>query len=258
MKPLLSTMGLTLEQGRRRLMESLELEVRPAECWVVLGPNGSGKTTLLKTLAGLIPPRNGRIELQGQPLGKMKATQRARHIGLVFQQGHAGLHNTTLELAMSGHHPHRRHWWDTEAERHAAMLALGEVGLKDQANQDTQTLSGGELRRAEIARLLLQSPALALLDEPFNHLDIGQQVAMIRLLKRHFVTSGKALLLVTHDLNLATQVSSHCLVLRGDGRWRAGPVETVVSETVFGELYDYPLVECRAPQGTFWGIDWES
>lgn len=256
MKALLSVADLTLQQGERRLAQSLELEIRPGECWVVLGPNGSGKTTLLRALTGLVPTQCGHIQLQGRSLAAMRASHRAQHIGLVFQQGNPGLHNTALELVMSGHHPHRKHWWDTQEERRSAMLALDEVGLADQASQDTQTLSGGELRRAEIARLLVQSPALALLDEPFNHLDIGQQVAMIRLLKRHFVQPGKALLLVTHDLNLATQVSSHCLILHGDGRWTAGPVEAVTSEPVLGQLYDYPLVEYRGPKGNFWGVDW--
>jgi len=254
--PLSSVQDLTLQQGGRRLIDSLALKIRPGECWAVLGPNGSGKTTLLKALAGLLPAQNGCIELQGRPLAAMQIRHRARHVGLVFQQGHTGLHNTTLELVMSGHHPHRKHWWDTREEGRSAMLALAEVGLEEQANQDTQTLSGGELRRAEIARLLVQSPALALLDEPFNHLDIGQQVAMIRLLKQHFVQPGKALLLVTHDINLATQVSSHCLILHGDGRWTSGPVDTMASQAVLGELFDYPLVEYRSPNGSFWGIDW--
>ncbi len=258
MSPLLSTRDLTLQQGGRQLLSSLEFAIHPGQCWVVLGPNGCGKTTLLKTLAGLLTPHEGDIDLHGQALATMSAKRRAQLIGLVFQHGYPGLHNSSFELVMSGHHPRRRHWWDTPQERREAMQALREVGLEDKAEQDAQSLSGGELRRAEIARLLVQSPALALLDEPFNHLDMGQQVAMVHLLKRHFVRPGNALLLVTHDLNLATQVSSHCLIMQGDGRWMAGPVQKMASESVFAELYDYPLVEYRAPGSTFWGVDWTS
>ncbi len=257
MSALIEAHALTLARGERCLVRDLDFRMDAGECWAVLGPNGSGKTTLLKALAGLVPVPPGHLELGGQALERIGVRERARSIGLVLQQGHPGLHNTALELVMSGHHPHRRHWWDTPEEYQDAHRALREVGLDTLAQQDTQTLSGGELRRAEIARLLVQSPAIALLDEPFNHLDIGQQVSMIRLLRRHFVRRDKGLLLVSHDLNLATQVASHCLLLHGDGRWSAGPTSEVAAGAAFGELFQFPLVEYRGAKGPYWGIDWE-
>jgi len=254
---LIHAQELTLARGGRCLVRDLDLQINTGECWAVLGPNGSGKTTLLKALAGLVAVPPGKITLCGRSLEQIGGRERARSIGLVLQQGQPGLHNSTLELVMSGHHPHRRHWWDTPGEYQAARDALREVGLDSQAEQDTQTLSGGELRRAEIARLLVQSPAIALLDEPFNHLDIGQQVGMIRLLRKHFVREDKALLLVSHDLNLATQVASHCLLLQGDGRWSAGATAELAAGAAFSELFQFPLHEYRGPNGSYWGIDWE-
>jgi iron complex transport system ATP-binding protein len=256
-KPILLTGDLSLERGGRCLVRDLDLQIRPGECWMVIGPNGSGKTTLLKAIAGLITADAGDIQLSGTSLRELDARQRALRLGLVFQHGNAGLHNSTLELVMSGHHPRRRHWWDTPGEIETAQQALTEVGLGGLARQDSQTLSGGELRRAEIARLLVQDPTLALLDEPFNHLDIGQQVAMIRLLKRHFLRPQHALLMVVHDLNMVTQAASHCLLLYGDGRWAAGPVAEIATRETLSELYHYPVEEYRAPGGPLWTVAWE-
>ena len=258
MKTLLSVSGLSLEQAGRSLIQGLDLSIRPGACWMVIGPNGSGKTTLLKTLAGLLPVAAGNIHVQGESLDTLDIRRRALRIGLVFQHANPGLHNSTLELVMSGHHPHRKHWWDTPEERLLAYQALDEVGLADKADQNTRTLSGGELRRAEIARLLVQRPTLAMLDEPFNHLDINQQVAMVHLLRKHFTRGDRALLLVAHDLNMVTQVASHCLLLYAEDNWIAGPVHEVVNRASLSKLFHYPLAEYAGPDGPLWGVNWES
>ncbi len=258
MNVLLKTDALTLARGGRCLIDGLELTIRTGERWAVIGPNGCGKSTLLKSLAGLLPPAGGHIHLPpGTPLHGLPPRERARRIGLVFQHGNPGLHNSTLELVMSGHHPHRQHWWDTPEELAAARHALGQVGLAEQAAQNAQTLSGGELRRAEIARLLVQNPALAMLDEPFNHLDIAQQVAMTRLLGAHFTRDGRALLMVVHDINMASGIASHCLLLHGDGRWRAGRAREILNRETLSELFDHPLQACLGRNGTVWMPSWE-
>lgn len=255
---LLRVENLCVRASGHRLVENLDLQINSGECWVVLGPNGSGKTTLLKNLCGLLAPEQGQVRMGKDRIEALDARTRARSIGLIFQHGNAGLHNTTHELVMMGHHPHRAHWWDTPAERDAANQALQAVGLEEKASQEAATLSGGELRRAEVARLLVQAPTLAMLDEPFNHLDIAQQVAMVRLLKKRFVSSERALLLVAHDVNLAAQVASHCLLLQGEGSWKSGPVGQMINRSTLSDLFDYPLAEYRGPDGISWGISWES
>ncbi len=257
MSPLLRIRGLDLGQAGRDLARGLELSIHPGECWVILGPNGGGKTTLLRAMAGLIPAAAARIELHGTSLDRLPARRRARHLGLVFQHGMPGLHNSALELVLAGGYAGRTHWWDTPEEIAAARQALRAVGLEALAEQDSNTLSGGELRRAEIARLLLQNPDLALLDEPFNHLDIGQQVAMLRLLRQHFTRDGHALVLVAHDPNLARQAASHCLLLHGDGRWQAGRAAETATREALSALFGHPLQEYQGPAGPLWGVNWK-
>lgn len=255
---LLKTDGLQLQRGGRRLLDALDLVIEPGQCWVVLGRNGSGKTSLLKTLAAVEAGDTGRIQLDGRALPQLDPRRRARHIGLVFQHSDPGFHSTTLEMALSGGYPHRAGWgWETGQQVDQAMLALRAVGLEQLATRPLESLSGGELRRAEIARLLVQRPALAMLDEPLNHLDIGQQIAMLRLLNERFVGPDHALVLVLHDVNLARRIASHLLLLRGDGRWQAGRVAQLGDRHTLSDLLGYPLQELDTAHGQLLGIDFD-
>lgn len=245
MSSLLRAGGLRIALDGRVLADGLELTIQPGECWVVLGRNGSGKTRLLHTLAGLLMPSAGTLELGGERLHGLDARERARRLGLLLQHSDVGFHHTTLQLALSGSYARNGGWEDTQDLRTAGK-ALRQVQLESCASRLAQSLSGGELRRAEIARLLVQNPALAMLDEPLNHLDIGQQVAMLQLLKQQFTAAGHALLLVLHDLNLARRVASHLLLLYGDGRWCSGSVAQVGDATRLGEAFGYPLRELCA------------
>jgi iron complex transport system ATP-binding protein len=256
---LLRTNGLSVGPGADFLVRDLDLCIEPGQCWVVLGRNGAGKSSLLRALAGLIPPRAGTILLGNTAVGRLPPRERARRVGLVFQHSDPGFHSTTLEMALSGGYPHRPGWgWENPAELAAAAEALRAVGLQEQADRPLESLSGGELRRAEIARLLVQRPGLAMLDEPLNHLDIGQQITILSLLLQRCRNAEKALLLVLHDLNLARQVASHALLLHGDGRWQAGDAQTLTSPATLTRLLGYPLQEFDTPWGRQLGIDFHA
>jgi iron complex transport system ATP-binding protein len=232
------------------LVRHLTWRIHAGECWAVLGPNGTGKSTLLQAIGGLHPCDTRSLFWQQRPLADYPVRQRAHQIGLMLQHSHTGLQNTVLELVLTGAYPHHTGWYrDNAADQQVALCALAEVGLADKAHTQLAVLSGGELRRVEIARLLVQNPTLAMLDEPLNHLDIGQQVAMLRLLQQRFQTSQQALVLVLHDLNLARQIASHCLLLFSDGSWQAGETATVASADNLSALMDYPLIEFATPVG---------
>ncbi len=237
-------------QAHQILVRQLSWQIHTGECWAVLGPNGTGKSTLLHTLSGLHSCDIQDIFWQKHPLFGYSARQRARYIGLLLQQSHTGLQNTALELVLTGTYPHHAGWYQEDAtDQQAARHALACVGLDRQAHTPLAALSGGELRRAEIARLLVQNPTLAMLDEPLNHLDISQQMEMLHLLQQHFQNRQQALVLVMHDLNLARHIASHCLLLFSDGHWQAGETATVASVRALSDLMDYPLIEFRSPVG---------
>jgi iron complex transport system ATP-binding protein len=121
----------------------------------------------------------------------------------------------------------------------AALQAVGLGGIEARL---ADSLSGGERRRLALATLLAQDPRLALLDEPVNHLDPGQQLAVIDLVRRTFGTPGRALVVVLHDVNLALRCCTHLLLLAGGGAARAGEAAALATPATLSELYGHPMV----------------
>jgi iron complex transport system ATP-binding protein len=119
-------------------------------------------------------------------------------------------------------------------------------------DRNVSTLSGGERRRLGIATLLTQDPDLLLLDEPTNHLDIHHQIHILDLLQDKIQSREQALLLVLHDLNLATRYCTHFLLLYGNGETAQGTADEVLTQTRLERLYGHPLQAVPGPHGPVW------
>lgn len=221
--------------------DALRCAFAAGQAWAILGPNGAGKTTLLNTLAGLRPPRAGRVLLDDTPMRALSRRAIARRLGMLFQHHHDGFPATVRETALMGRHPHLRAWEMEGAEDYAAAeSALARVDMTELAERSVQTLSGGERQRLAFATLLTQDPGLWLLDEPTNHLDLHHQIAMLELVGSE-VARGRCAVMATHDINLAARYCSHVLLLYPDGAACWGPVTTMLSVPALERLYSQPL-----------------
>lgn len=239
---LLSAQRLSIVRGQRTLVRDLCLQIEPGTCWGLLGANGAGKTSLLLSLAGLLSAPSDALNLMGKPLARWPQMQKALHLGMLFQQPEAELPGTVMQHVLAGRFPHSSAWgWHSPDDLAAARAALAECGLAELREQEASKLSGGERQRLEIARLLAQAPKLALLDEPSNHLDPGQQIAMLDLLKSRFTAPGHALLMVLHDINLSLRYCDHLLMLLPDGHWLAGTTAELATEANLSDLYQHPM-----------------
>jgi len=242
-RPLLEVRGLRLARGGQTLCDGLEFQVRAGECWGILGPNGSGKTTLLHTMAGLCPPAQGSILLNGEPLADWPRRRRARILGVMLQNEEQVFPVSVLDRVLAGRHPHMPFLaWESADDVTLAREALARVGLSDFEERLFTTLSGGERRRLQIAALLCQAPLLALLDEPENDLDLRYQADLIDYLTTRFTAADRALVMVLHDINLALRHCSH-LILIGNGRSQAGTVEMLGNLNQLSALYACALRE---------------
>ena len=235
--------GLTLKAGTRTLIDALAWQANAGESWVVIGRNGTGKSTLLKTLAMLTAPEAGQVLLGGTPLERLRARERARRIAYLPQAQHDAFGYRVLDVVLAARHPHYAGYWESGAEIGRAHAALAELDLSGFAGRDVRTLSGGERQRVALAALLAQDAPLWLLDEPSAALDLAHQMALARLTCRARA-EGRALITVSHDLNLALQDATHALLLMGDGRWHAGEVATLSAE-LLGDCLGYPLEALR-------------
>lgn len=241
---LLEAEALRVAVPGRLLIESLRWHVRPGEFCALLGGNGSGKSLLLRTLAGLRVPDGGTVRLGGMPLAALARREVAARLGFLPQDPDAPPQGRLGESVLLGRFAHLGFWEGTDADDGRRVAeALAHVDLGDSASRDLATLSGGEQRRAAIARLLVQAPSLYLLDEPTNHLDPGQQLAILERL-RTLTRAGAAVIASLHDPNLALRFATHVCLLSGAGA--ADVIECAALDTArLEKLYGIPFAEAR-------------
>lgn len=240
---MLRTEGLRLAYPGQMLVDALSIEFLPGQVWAVLGRNGGGKSTLLHALAGLRQPEAGNVMLQDAMVGTLSRRALARRIGVLLQEESREFWGSVRDYVLLGRYPHARSpfGWSTEDERIAEheieALHLGALG-----NRTFASLSGGERQRARAAALFAQRPAVYLLDEPLQHLDLPHQVAVLERLSNEARNRGAIVVLVLHDLLFAARYCSRFLLLFGDGRFSVGPADEALTADHLGELYGFPLV----------------
>ena len=240
--PLLAVRGLDVVVGDRTLVRKLDLSLAGGETLAVLGRNGSGKTSLLHTLAGLRGAAAGGIALCGKPYAELAPRAAAHLRGLLVQTHSDAFPASVLETALIGRHPHLGRWaWEGAEDQRIARAALEAVGLAGLEDRDVHSLSGGERQRLAMATLLTQQPLLYLLDEPLAHLDLSHQIVMLELAKRHAGECRAGFIIAIHDMNLALRYCQRALLLYGDGRWKEGPGDEVLTVENLSELYGQPL-----------------
>ena len=242
----LEARSLCVQAGGRELVSELDLKLDAGEFLVVLGRNGSGKTLTLHTLAGLRPAASGGVWLAGSPIERIARRSVARRLGVLTQDTEEGFTTTVLESVLIGRHPHLKALeWEGADDRRIATAALEHVGLAELAHRGTDTLSGGERRRAAIAALLAQDPEILLLDEPTNHLDPHHQLAVLELF-HGLARTGRTVVATLHDATLAARFADRALLLFGDGRWQSGAAAQLLNAQSLGELYLTPMLELAA------------
>src|SRR5450830_953508 len=239
---MIATEQLLLRAGGRTLVEGLDWQVGRGESWSVIGRNGAGKSTLLRTLAGLRPADGGTVHIGGRPLDSWPLEQLARQRAFLAQSRSDAFAYSVIETVLAARHPyHGRRYWEGSDDHAMALHALEQMEVAELAERDVRTLSGGERQRVAIAAMLAQDTPLLLLDEPANALDLAHQVSVMGLLSKLCREQNKTVVMVGHDLNLAHSVSTHALLLMGDGGWLAGPVAEVMQASTLGDYLGHPI-----------------
>lgn len=235
-------------RARPFALSGLSFAVAPGEIVGVIGPNSAGKTTLIRLVSRVVAPAAGRIALDGRPLPRWDAAALARRIAVVPQGVPPQFPFTVEELVLMGRYPHGPgRYFESARDVAAARAAMAATGVGELAALQLESLSGGERQRAVIARALAQEPRLLILDEPTAHLDLRYQAEFAALLTRLNRERGLTCLLVSHDLNLASEVCDRLLLL-ADGRLVAlGPPEAVLEEATLAAVFGCAVTVEQSP-----------
>ena len=233
------------------LLENLSLTLRTGEFVCLLGPNGAGKSTLLRTLAGMQPPLAGQVRVGGDDLHMLTPRELAQRVAVVLtERTDAGM-MTAYALAALGRYPHTdwRGRLLTEDAR-AVDEALAAVGAERLAGRMVAQLSDGERQKVMIARALAQETPLLLLDEPTAYLDLPRRAELMTLLRRLAHEGSRAVLLSTHDLDLALRTADRVWLL-ADGRLYDGAPEDLILNGAFKRAFDVEGVSFDSSSGIF-------
>ncbi len=204
----------------------------------IIGPNGSGKTTLLRLLSRVLPPQEGMILFLGQDIFKLDLKSFCQKTAFVSQDTVINFAFTVSEIVLLGRIPHlKRLQSETKLDRKKAddsMVLTDTLVLKQKMIDE---LSAGERQRVMIAKALAQEPVLLFLDEPTSHLDIGHQIQILDLLKKLNKESGLTIVMVLHDLNLASEYCNRILLLAEGKVFKEGPPEEVLTYQNIEQVY---------------------
>ncbi len=247
-------MSLRLERaslriGARHLVRDVTVEVAPARITALIGPNGAGKSTALRLMAGLWKPTGGRASLDGTALPRLSRRLLARRISFVPQDTHVDVPFTVRELVAMGRHPHLGRFDDPGPTDDAAVAAaMSRADVAHLADRPVTELSGGERRRAVIARSLATGSNVILLDEPTANLDVDHVIETLTLL-RELAAGGATIALALHDLNVVSRWADTVAVLQ-DGRLRAaGPPTEVLDDDLVASVFGVRVERLSAGDG---------
>lgn len=233
------SIGYLLKGGKRKVIhEALDLQLFAGEVTCLLGLNGAGKSTLLRTLCGFQPPLDGEIRLMGKPLDSYSQYNFSLTVGVVLTEKTNAGGITVYDLVSLGRHPYTGFFGQLKAhDREIIGQSLEAAGIAHKSQNYVSELSDGERQKAMIAKVLAQQCPIILLDEPTAFLDVTSRIETMVLLHKLAVEQNKAILLSTHDLDLALQMGD-CLWLQEKGRpMSSGTPEDLIMNGAFETFF---------------------
>lgn len=245
--PVLRCSGVGLVIDGTPILDGIDWTVRADERWVVLGANGAGKTSLLRIAALYQHPSTGALEVLGQRLGRTDVRTLRERIAFSSPALAAKLEPsmTAAEVVMTARYAALAPWWHryTDADRARAHQLLEEWHCAALASHPFPTLSAGERQRVLLARMLMNEPGVALLDEPTAGLDIGGREELVADLAAWARDENRpAMVLVTHHLEEIPPAFTHALVIKGGRTLASGPLHETVTSEILSDAFGLSLI----------------
>jgi len=230
------------------VIEGISFEIKKGDFLGIIGPNGSGKSTLLRLMSRVLCPRSGSIALEGKDAYQMDLKEFCRKVAFVPQDTLINFSFNVEEIVLMGRIPHlKRMQFETKRDFSIARDALSLTDTLYIKEKAIDELSAGERQRVIIAKALAQEPMLLFLDEPTAHLDIGHQVQILDLLKKLNKEDGLTVVMVMHDLNLASEYCNRIMLLNEGRIFKEGSPDEVLTYQNIESVYKTVVVVKKNP-----------
>lgn len=255
--PVLETRGLSIGYKRpkhptRVVADGIDVTLRTGQFVCLLGPNGTGKSTLIRTLAGMQELIAGTISVAGHPLHALSPRVLAKQMSLVLTQRVAVGMMPVVSFVALGRHPYTNWTGRLRPEdEEVVRRVVAEVGIEALIHRPVSELSDGERQKVKIARALAQEPRVMILDEATAFLDLPRRVELMGLLRRLAHKNGRAVLLSTHDLDLALRSADRLWLLPPGGPLRDGVPEDLVLDDAFSATFSNGGIAFDKGSGSF-------
>ena len=232
---------LHFSYGDHEVLRNLDLRIEPAEVLSILGPNGAGKTTLLKIIVGLAKPASGSIVYDDLPQERLNLRQLAQLMGYVPQMITPAFDFRVIDYVVTGVAPHIG-TFERPGKTHydKAMRAIEEMHIVHLAEKSYMQISDGERQLVSIARVLAQEPSYILMDEPTSHLDYGNQLRVLQIIRR-LSESGFGIVFTTHNPDNPLLLGGKTAIINRRGELFYGNSLELIREDVLSELYGIRL-----------------
>jgi iron complex transport system ATP-binding protein len=234
----------------KAVFQGLSLTVQSGDVFCLLGPNGIGKSTLLKCLSGILRIQQGRIFLNGRDLSDFKLAEIAKHIGYVPQGLMSAFPFRIKDIIIMGRAPHLSILASpSRADMEIAYKAMETVGVTHLADRPCNSVSGGEWQLTLIARALVQEPQILLLDEPTSHLDMGNQLKILQVIK-DLAKDGMTIVMASHFPDHAFLVAGVVAIMNNGQIAHMGAPDEVITDENLRAAYGVDVRVVQVEEGS--------
>jgi iron complex transport system ATP-binding protein len=248
MEALLKVENLSGGYNHEPIVKNISFAAKRGDFLGIIGPNGSGKSTLLRLMSRVLAPQKGMVLFENKDIQKMKLKELCQKVAFVPQDTLINFSFSSWEIVLMGRIPHlARLQSETEKDFAIAENALRLTDALSLKDKEINALSAGERQRVIVAKALTQQPILLFLDEPTSHLDIAHQIQILDLLKKLNRQTQLTIIVVLHDLNLASEYCQKLILLKEGEVFKAGSPEEVLTYQNIEAVYQTVVVVNKNP-----------
>ncbi|AUB57923.1 MULTISPECIES: ABC transporter ATP-binding protein [Methanobacterium] len=238
MKPIMEIKGCSFAyDNNENIFEDINFSVSSGDIFCILGANGTGKTTLIKCLTGLMSPHSGEINIDGQDMNSFSRADLAKKIGYIPQIHNSTFPFTVLDVVLMGRSPHLDMFESpSEKDYEIALKSLKSLNIEHMKDKPYTEISGGEQQLVFIARVLTQEPSILILDEPTSHLDFGNQIRTLNIIKQ-LASNGLSVIMSSHFPDHAFISANKVALMDGKKFMAIGKPEDVITTDNMKRIY---------------------